>query len=439
MKSVRRFIFRYGTFVALVVMCGVLSALTLKWQHPLDAAAARGLAGQLIGQLRADDHVVIVGRGNQEDQRFANALAQALSAANIETTQVQGTPQDARRELQNLVERGQPIAVIAGNHVTANWLLLRELPQNLPALSNCRVVQPAPYLWPTFLKAENLLNVANQISVIAIIAVGMTFVIIAGGIDLSVGSLIALSSVVAALLIRRWGGPEASIGAMLIASLAAIATCGGVGGFSGMMVIAIDIPPFIVTLAMMLVASGMAFVLAEGQSIPDLPASFTWLGRGTGMLGIPHAVLLMGVTYVLAALLLSKTVLGRHIYAVGDNLKAAWLSGIPYQRVLLFTYVASGLLAGLGGILVASTYQSGDPRYGDKYELYVIAAVVVGGTSLAGGRGTIVGTLIGAFIIGIIDNGMNLLQVNPFAQKVILGLVILGAVMLDRVKGRSVG
>ena len=152
------------------------------------------------------------------------------------------------------------------------------------------------------------------------------------------------------------------------------------------------------------------------------------------MLGIPNAVMLMGLTYFFAHLLLSKTVLGRHIYAVGDNRQAAWLSGIPVRRVLLLTYVTSGLLAGVGGIVVASKYQSGDPRYGIMYELYVIAAVVVGGTSLSGGRGTVIGTLIGALIIGVIDNGMNLMQVNSYAQKVILGLVILSAVVLDQFK-----
>jgi ribose transport system permease protein len=198
-----------------------------------------------------------------------------------------------------------------------------------------------------------------------------------------------------------------------------------------------DFPPFIVTLATMMVASGAAFLLADGHSIPELPASYTKLGRDADLLGIPNAVVLMGLTYLVAHLLLSRTVLGRHIYAVGDNRQAAWLSGIPVKRVLLFTYAASGLLAGVGGIVVASNYQSGDPRYGIMYELFVIAAVVVGGTSLSGGRGTVIGTLIGAFIIGVINNGMNLLQVNPYAQKVILGLVILGAVMLDKLKADS--
>ena len=328
-------------------------------------------------------------------------------------------------------------SAVAGNQVTANWLLFQTLAVDFPELGSCRVVKPQPYRWPTFLKSENLLNVANQISVIAIIAVGMTYVIIAGGIDLSVGSLIALSSVVAALLIRRWGGPDAGVGAMCAGSLAGILVCGLVGAFSGLMVIAMDIPPFIVTLAMMMSASGGAFLLADGHSIPEVPSSNIWLGLGVTWFDIPNAVVLMAITYLLANLLLTKTVLGRYIYAVGGNREAARLSGIPHRSVILFTFITSGLLAGVGGVVFASTYQSGDPRYGNMYELYVIAAVVVGGTSLAGGRGTIVGTLIGAFIIAVIDNGMNLLQVNAYAQKIILGLVILAAVMLDRVKSQS--
>jgi ribose transport system permease protein len=379
---------------------------------------------------------LIAAPDGSEDRLFTASLQNELSAAGMHVSVVNGAPKDARQALQELARQSDKLDVIAANAASANWLVFGDLAGDFPRFAQVPVLQPLPYTWPTFLKTDNLLNVANQIAVIAIIAVGMTFVIIAGGIDLSVGSLIALSSVVAGMLIRELGGgTEAGTATLIIASLAAIVTCGAVGVFSGSMVVMLGIPPFIVTLAMMMVASGAAFLLADGNSIPELPSSYTWLGRGASLLGIPNAVVLMGLTYVLAHLLLSQTVLGRHIYAVGDNRQAAWLSGIAVRRVMLFTYVTSGLLAGVGGIVVASNYQSGDPRYGIMYELYVIAAVVVGGTSLSGGRGTVIGTLIGAFIIGVINNGMNLLLVNPYAQKVILGLVILGAVMLDRMKG----
>jgi ribose transport system permease protein len=435
MKRLQQRALRYGTSMALLAMCGALSLLTLRDQHPTGADAARQMARRIQTEYSAGAHILIVTQSSDEDARFASTLQTALEESGMAVTYVAGSPKDARTALVKLSQQQHKLDAVAGTYATANWLVFRDLTSDFPALGQVRVVQPRPYTWPTFLRTDNLLNVANQIAVIAIIAVGMTFVIIAGGIDLSVGSLIALSSVIAGVLIRdHGGGTSAGVGSLLLASLGAVIACGAVGAFSGAMVIGMRIPPFIVTLAMMMVASGVAFLLAGGNSIPELPVNYTWLGRGADLMGIPNAVVLMLLTYVVAHLLLTRTVLGRHIYAVGDNLQAAWLSGIHVRRVLLFTYIASGLLAGVGGIVVASNYQSGDPRYGIMYELYVIAAVVVGGTSLSGGRGTIFGTLVGAFIIGVINNGMNLLQVNPYAQKVILGVVILVAVMLDRLQ-----
>ena len=196
------------------------------------------------------------------------------------------------------------------------------------------------------------------------------------------------------------------------------------------------IPPFIVTLAMMLVGSGVAYILAKGQSIYQIPDSFVWLGRGADLLGLPNAVVLMLVLYAVAHVLMSRMRLGRYLYAVGGNREAARLSGVPVERVLLFAYVVSALLAGLGGVIMASQLKSGSATYGNMYELYVIAAVVVGGTSLSGGEGKILGTLIGAFTIAVIQNGMNLTNVESYTQKVVLGLVILAAVLLDRVRQR---
>ncbi len=164
-----------------------------------------------------------------------------------------------------------------------------------------------------------------------------------------------------------------------------------------------------------------------------------WLGRGADLFGIPNAVVLMLVLYALAHVLMSRTTLGRYLYAVGGNREAARLSGVPVRRVLLFAYVASGLLAGLGGVVMASQLKSGSPTYGQMYELYVIAAVVVGGTSLSGGEGKMLGTLIGAFTIAVIQNGMNLTNVESYTQKVVLGLVILGAVLLDLLRHRGWG
>src|SRR5262249_17186853 len=271
-----------------------------------------------------------------------------------------------------------------------------------------------------------------------ILAIGMTLVVITGGIDLSVGSLIALSAVTATLLIRNLAGAEAAspVG-MILCCLGGMAVCGAVGLCSGLFVTAFHIPPFIATLSVMLIARGMTFRLAAGQSIYELPASFVWLGGRADLAGIPNAVVLTMLLYLLAHLLMSRTVLGRHIYAVGGNARAARLSGIRVQRVLLAADLLSGMLAGLGGIVLASQLKSGAPTYGQNYELHVIAAVAVGGASLLGGKGTVSGTLIGALIIAVIKNGMNLTGVESYTQDIVFGAVILGAVLFDELKKRG--
>jgi ribose transport system permease protein len=187
---------------------------------------------------------------------------------------------------------------------------------------------------------------------------------------------------------------------------------------------------------MMLVASGSAYLLAEGQSVGNIPDSFVWLGRGADLFGIPNAVVLMLGLYAVAYVVMTRMKLGRYLYAVGGNQEAARLSGVPVARVITIAYITSGLLAGLGGVIMASQLKSGSPTYGNMYELYMIAAVVVGGTSLSGGEGRITGTLIGALTIAVIQNGMNLTNVESYTQKVVLGFVILGAVLLDRVRSR---
>ena len=238
-----------------------------------------------------------------------------------------------------------------------------------------------------------------------------------------------------AVYIRDYaGGVNASGGGMLLACVAAILICGVVGAFTGLMVTRFRIPPFIVTLAMMLVGSGLAYTLAGGQSVYQLPDSFIWLGRDADLFRLPNAVVLMLVLYAVAHVLMSRMKLGRYIYSVGGNREAARLSGVPVPRVLMLAYVLSALLAGLGGVIVASQLKSGSATYGNMYELYVIAAVVVGGASLSGGKGKMPGTLIGAFTIAVIQNGMNLTNVESYTQKVVLGLVILGAVLLDKLR-----
>jgi ribose transport system permease protein len=436
--NLQRLLSDYGMIFVLLLLCAFFSAVTLTEQTPTGEAAARQLATDLKGIAGKDGRVLIAVRPQADDQVFARELEQSLSQAGVATTVVTGEPRDAREALAKLAASQQPLTAIAGNQVTASWLVFADIPTDFPALGHPRILKPRSYRWPNFLKSENLLNIANQIAVIAIVAVGMTMVIITAGIDLSVGSLIALSAVLAARFIRDYAGAtHASSTGMTLACIAAIGLCGAVGAFSGGMITLFRIPPFIVTLAMMLVGSGLAYLLAQGQSVYQIPDSFIWLGRGADFLHIPNAVLLMLMLYGLAHILMSRMRLGRYIYAVGGNREAARLSGVPVQRVLLFAYAASGLLAGLGGVIMASQLKSGSPTYGNMYELYIIAAVVVGGTSLSGGEGRMLGTLVGAFTIAVIQNGMNLTNVESYTQKVVLGLVILAAVLLDTLRHRS--
>ncbi len=424
--------------LVLLLLGALFSWLTFGEQHPEGAAAARQLTTHVLEDAPANPAVLIVARDTEKDTEFAISLRESLEAAGAGRIEVvHGQPADARRALESLDAAGAKLHAIACNEATSGWSVFSGIPEKYPALGDPRLLSPRAHRWPAFLKRDNLLNIANQIAVIAIVAIGMTMVILTAGIDLSVGSLIAFSAVVCTWCIREFGGGlEAGAGSMILSAAAAILVCALLGGFSGTMITAFSIPPFITTLAMMLVASGLAFIVAEGQSIYQLPDEITWLGRGANLGGIPNAVVLMVLLYLAAQAVMTRTLLGRYIYAVGGNREAAFLSGVPVKRVLLVTYILCGALAGLGGVILASQLKSGSPTYGLMYELYVIAAVVVGGTSLSGGRGKIFGTLIGAFIIAVIQNGMNLTGIESYTQKVVLGLVILGAVLLDRLKAK---
>jgi ribose transport system permease protein len=271
----------------------------------------------------------------------------------------------------------------------------------------------------SFFTADNLTNLLRQNAFPAIIAAGMTFTILTAGIDLSVGSVVGLAGVMCAdALAHGW-----SLGVCIAVGLAVGLA---VGAVNGLIVTRVRIPPFIVTLAMMLVVRGAAYKYTDARTISNLPPVLSPLSRG-----LPMTMAMVGV-FALAWLALNRTAFGRHVYAIGGNQDAAWLSGVRVTRVLLAVYLVCGLCAGLAGVLVASRLNAGYPKAGELYELDAVAAVVVGGTSLFGGRGSIFGTLAGAFFIGILNNGLNLYNVSPYDQMIAKGVVLLAATSLDR-------
>ena len=435
-RTLSQFFSDYGMMVVLLLLCAFFSVVTLTEQSPTGEAAAKQVLASIEQQSGKSARVIVAASDQPDDAAFAAKLERDLATSGASVVAVvKGEPKDAREALQKIASSGGKVDAIACTKVSGAWLVFSDMKTDFPTLGEPSVITPRSYRWPNFLKTENLLNIANQIASMAIIAIGMTMVIITGGIDLSVGSMIAVSSVVAARFIRDYaGGVSASVGGMVAGCIVAILLCGAVGAFSGTMITRLRVPPFIVTLSMMLVCSGSAYKLSNNTTIGQVPDSFIWLGRGADILGLPNAVVLMIVLYVLAHVLMSRMKLGRYIYAVGGNTEAARLSGVAVEGVMMFAYIASGLLAGLGGVVMASLLKSGSGTFGTMYELKVIAAVVVGGTSLTGGQGKIFGTLIGAFIIAVIENGMNLTNIESQMQKVVLGLVILGAVLLDKIR-----
>lgn len=275
-----------------------------------------------------------------------------------------------------------------------------------------------------FLTANNLSNVARQVSIIAIIAVGMTCAILTGGIDLSVGPVMALSgTLTAGLMIAGFPAELAILAGLLVGAL--------FGAGNGLFVAYAKMPPIIVTLATMGIARGLALIYTGGYPISGLPEGFAFLGRGE-LFGLQLPILVMLVVYILAYILLNKTPIGRYIYAIGGNEEAARLSGVRVSRYKLLVYTLSGLTAALAGIVLTSRLMSGQPNAGVGFELDAIAAVVLGGTAIAGGRGAIIGTLIGAMMLGVLNNGLNLMGVLPYVQNVIKGGIILLAIYISR-------
>jgi ribose transport system permease protein len=282
---------------------------------------------------------------------------------------------------------------------------------------------------PYFLTVNNLLTVATQTAVIAIIAVGQTYVMITSGIDLSIGSNIALSGMIAAMAMKA-GIP------LPIALLMALASGCLVGLINGLLISFGKLPPFIATLGTMTAIRGVDLTLTQGIPISGLPQAFTKFGTDS-TLGIPNPVIIMIILVVIFGFILAKTKLGRYVYAIGSNFEAARLSGVNNNKTLITVYVFSGLLAAFAGLIMAARIISAQPAGGSGYELDAVASSVIGGTSTMGGEGAIAGTFIGAFVIGILRNGLNLIGVSPFIQQIVIGCVIVGAVFFDRIKRKD--
>jgi len=296
-----------------------------------------------------------------------------------------------------------------------------------------------------FFTIDNGMTVALQVTSIAFLGIGATCVIITGGIDLSVGSVLALSGVVAALAVKDFGAP------VWLGMIFGILTGSACGFINGILVTKMKLPPFIATLGMMMIARGVALQITGARAVSGLGESFGELGNGSLLRvvkigddgfptiifpGIPYPVILMIVIALAVSYMLNRSVLGRHIYAVGSNADAARLSGVNVTSIVSFTYVLSGTLAGLTGCVLMSRLVTAQPNEGVMYELDAIASAVIGGTSLIGGVGTISGTAIGAFVIGILRNGLNMNGVSAFTQQIIIGLVILVTVWIDQLRNR---
>ncbi len=285
---------------------------------------------------------------------------------------------------------------------------------------------------PNFSSVTSVLNILEQVSMFGVISLGVTFAIITAGIDLSTGAIVALASVVVASIV----GADAGVTMTILAFLAAIsvgALCGVINGsftaFGG-------IPPFIATLGMMTIARGAAYLYSDGRAINATSDAFTAVaGRVFGI--IPGLVIIYVVAIIIAFILLNKTRFGRHIYAIGGNINASRICGINVEKTLILTYVFVGGLAGLSGAMLASRAYAGNPTFGIMWELDAIAATVIGGTSLAGGKGSVIMCVVGALIIGVLNKGLNGWGVDPYWQQIVKGGIIIGAVLLDTLKNRK--
>ncbi|MEB0043448.1 MULTISPECIES: ABC transporter permease [unclassified Pseudomonas] len=316
------------------------------------------------------------------------------------------------------------INTLGGAVLRLNLAKLMRSPAFLPFVGLVIVTLVMVFASDKFLTSANLANIGRQVSINAIIAVGMTCVILTGGIDLSVGPVMALSGTLTAGLMAAGLPPPLAIGAGMLIGIAF-----GLG--NGLFVAYLQMPPIIVTLATMGIARGLGLMYTDGYPISGLPDWFGFFGRES-LFGVQVPILIMLLTYFFAYVLLQHTRIGRYIYAIGGNEEAVRLSGVRAARFKLLVYGISGLTAAIAGLVLTSRLMSGQPNAGVSFELDAIAAVVLGGASIAGGRGVILGTLVGALLLGVLNNGLNMLGVSPYVQSVIKGGIILLAIYISR-------
>jgi ribose transport system permease protein len=292
------------------------------------------------------------------------------------------------------------------------------------------------FLTDKFFTADNGLNILRQVAVNTIIATGMTLIVLTAGIDLSVGSVLALCGAITAGLFKsglEFVSADLFVGFTILGAILGGLLIGTLlGWFNGFTVTKFNVPPFVATLAILTIARGLTMLYTKGHPISNLGNHFAFIGNGS-FIGIPVPVWIAVIVVLIAVFITQKTKLGRYIYAIGGNEQAAKLSGINIKKVKMKVYAMAGALAALGGIIVTARLDSAQPNAGVSYELDAIAAVVIGGTSLSGGKGSVWGTVMGAIIIGVLNNGLVLLNVSPFWQQVVKGGVILLAVIIDKI------
>ncbi|MDR1612360.1 MAG: ABC transporter permease [Planctomycetota bacterium] len=306
------------------------------------------------------------------------------------------------------------------------WTIVWELRIAIALIIICFALSLAT---PYFMRERNLINVLRQVSVNGLLSIGMTFVILTGGIDLSVGSMLAFGGVVTASFVSNAFKDIPSINPFLAIFLG-LAAGTLLGAINGVVISKVKVTPFIMTLGMLSIARGMTYIYSNGMPITDLDKTFLQVGQGyASFLPIPVAIFL--VAFLIAWVVLYRTKFGRYVYAVGGNARSARISGINVGFIVFMVYVISGFLCALAGTLLTARTSAGLPQAGMSYELDAIAAVVIGGTSMTGGKGSLIGTLLGVLLIGFINNGLDLLSVSSYYQQVCKGMIIVGAVMLD--------